>query len=299
MSNNIPSGSLSRIPYLINSLRKLCLCHHIYLKEIILYLLHNQEVITQWPFKSKSWEHTSSPGAESQAPAWKESIFMARKNMQFDFLRKSWSKQRLEWSFSKRDLLTDTLHDKVLTCWMGDYRLHSWSVTNCPFCKSLLQNCSLQIEPCPTDKQKERECYLLALPQGQILNSPNPNSLEETSICRPKLLWLSGCQVLSLGNFWHNNPLFGKTGANMFPKIACQQEQKHASDLPEGLPGHKPRLLRCVRDSSSCIFNGPCSLFTRRCRLLLPTSFAWSCSSTHPVMHSWKRALVILTYKKK
>ena len=67
------------------------------------------------------------------------------------------------------------------------------------------------------------------------------------------------------------------------------------TDLPEGLPAHKPRLLRCVWDSSSRSFNGPCSLLTRRCRLLLPTSFAWSCSFTHPVMHSCKRALVIIT----
>ena len=67
----------------------------LYLKEIILYLLHNQEVITQCPFKSKSWEHTSGPSAESQAPAWKESFFMAPNNMQFDFLRKMSSQEKL------------------------------------------------------------------------------------------------------------------------------------------------------------------------------------------------------------
>ena len=52
--------------------------------------------------------------------------------------------------------------------------------------------------------------------QCQILNGQQYHSLEETSICRPKLLWLSGCQVLSLRNFWHNNPLFGKTCAKNF-----------------------------------------------------------------------------------
>ena len=132
---------------------------------------------------------------------------------------------------------------------MGDCRSHSWSVTNGPFFKSLLKNCYLQIEPCPTDKQKERECYLLSLPQCQILNSQQSHSLDwigftfgygvstalrdETSICWPKLLWLSDCQVLSLSNSGHNNPLFGNTCANMFPKImdACQQEQNHAQNM--------------------------------------------------------------------
>ena len=137
-------------------------------------------------------------------------------------------------------------------------------------------------------------------PQCQILNSQQSYSLEETSIFRPKLLWLPGCLVFSLGNFWHNNPLFGKTCAKLWMHVnRSRSMHKIWSDLPEGLPAHKPRLLRCVRDSSSRIFNGPRSLLTRRCRLLLPTSFAWPCSSTHPVMHSWKRALVITTYKKK
>ena len=161
-------------------------------------------MITQCPFKSKSWEHTSSPGAESQAPAWKESFCMARNNMQFDFLRKMSSQEK--FILTKVGVIifktgpTDTLHDKVL-CWMGDCRSHSRSATNGPFCKSFLRSCSLHREPCPTDTQKERECYLLTLHNVKFWIVSNPNSLEETSICRPKFLYLSGCQVLSLRKF--------------------------------------------------------------------------------------------------